>query len=304
MDFREAAEGSVSEDLRDAWESFMQALPHGADVEVVHGGSVDAMCSAALASTGLQDLGFVVLLLRRVEEAADVTFFAGGQVFRLAEASLAGAPQAVAAWNLWTLFDERRDMQALAWLAAVPLLERHGLRASSPFLKMAKAGHTLKALRTLLTWCVLAPHAESELRDELVAALCSHRDPRALARSKHASVVRLRDAEAAIAAAQVVAGSTTPHLAGHLALIRMCSACQIQSLVAAEWSRRLPGYVVMVANEAADRVRLATCSASRLKLDDFFRSLALPTDFVADGEVARSTWEQVLRKCGHGVFSA
>lgn len=305
------ADGSVPEAQRDAWDGFVRSLAAGHRVEVWHGSDVDSLCAAAVAAGGLGALGFSVVFRRGPIPAGegegprlDVTRAperTGAFALVTAADPAEGARAPVLAWRLWMLLEEHCSMEAFAWLAAVPLLERHGVRGVSPFLKVAKTRYTAKFLRHLLTWCELAPHGECDLTDVMLQALCTHRDPRALINGKDTAVAELRAAEAAITLARLEANGATPHLAGHLALIRMRSPCQVQSLVAAEWSGRLPGYVVMVANEGDDRVGIATFSASPLEMDDFLGSLALPADFVAHGQVSVPTWHEVLRTCGASV---
>jgi single-stranded-DNA-specific exonuclease len=151
-----------------------------------------------------------------------------------------------------------------AWIAAVGALSDLGDAAPYALLQNQLRHHGKTKMRDLVSLINSAHRAEGDPGQGLVALL-EHPDPNRLLRSKHGSVLYLRDCQAKVRSRLNAARKAAPRFLGRFAVIEIESDCPVQSIVAQIWRSRLRDALILVANRRTDREEVqlsARCGAS------------------------------------------
>lgn len=210
---------------------------------------------------------------------------------------------------MYDLLAPLADMAGLDWVAAVGAVSDLGERAPFDLLQAARKKYTAKYLKEA-TALVNAVRRASQPDPECAArVLLAFDSPRALVLADTPDVQQLRAARAEVKLAMEEAKKSAPVFAGDAALIRTHSACQIHPLVAQIWRSRLPGHVVIAANDGylPGRVNFSARSASGRNVLEFLRAIPLPPgegnignghDQASGGSLPVARWNQMLGLLG------
>jgi single-stranded-DNA-specific exonuclease len=160
-------------------------------------------------------------------------------------------PIPCSAWLAYELLALLAPLDDLAWIAAVGILSDLGDQAPWPLLAEAKRRFGATALKEAVALVNAARRAPAfDIATPLVLLL--HADgPKALASDEARGAGRLHAYRAEVSAALKEARRAAPRFAvgQPWALVRFASPCQVHPLIAQQWRGRLPGYVVLAAND-------------------------------------------------------
>ncbi|MBD1909440.1 MULTISPECIES: DHH family phosphoesterase [unclassified Leptolyngbya] len=211
-------------------------------------------------------------------------------------------------WLVWQLCQSIADVSDLDWIAAIGTLSDLGDRAPFDLLTQAKRKYTAKYLKEATALINASRRASHYQPEAAVAALLNHSDPKSLVNSNSSEVVQLRQAREEVKHALEEARKVAPIFAGKVALLQLNSPCQIHPLIAQSWRSRLPGYVVIAANEGyiPNRINFSARSNS-INVLEFLRSHPLSGgegnyanghDQASGGSLPRDRWQQLLTQLG------
>jgi single-stranded-DNA-specific exonuclease len=213
------------------------------------------------------------------------------------------------AWLMYRVASELVDMSDLDWLAVVGT--EGDLGASAPFrlLQAMKGKHRRKDLSETMA-LVNAIRRSSQPRPELAAqALLEHSSPRQLVESEAPCVEALRQARRELQGELQRAKMAAPRFSGQVALVEVCSPCQVHPVIAQIWRGRLKKYYVIVANTGYQPGQVAFSARSQppLKILELLRSLPEYTgqsgfgqghDYASGGSLPVEQYRQLLRRLG------
>lgn len=211
-------------------------------------------------------------------------------------------------WLAWTLSQEIADVADLDWIAAIGTLSDLGEKAPFELLTTAKKKYTAKYLKEATALINASRRASHYVPEAAAVALLNHSDPKSLVNSSSPEVEQLRQARKEVKVELEAARKVAPVFAGKVALLRLNSPCQIHPLIAQSWRGRLPGYVVIAANEGylPGRVNFSARSNS-INVLEFLRSHPLPDgdgsyanghDQASGGSLPQDRWHQLLTQLG------
>lgn len=201
------------------------------------------------------------------------------------------------------------DVEDLEWVACIGTLSDLGERAPFELVARAKRRYKAKWLKEATALVNAARRASVYDPERAARALLAHAGPRELVESDSGDVRALRAARAEVNEAMGEAKKAAPVFSGKVALVRVNSACQVHPLVAQIWRTRLPGYVVIAANEGylPGRVNFSARSGGELSALDLLRSVELGGeggsyghghDHASGGSLPRERWNELLTKLG------
>ena len=201
------------------------------------------------------------------------------------------------------------DVEDLEWVACLGTLSDLGERAPFELVARAKKRYKAKWLKEATALVNAARRASTYDPERAARALLPHPGPRELVESDSGDVAALRAARAEVNAAMSEAKKAAPVFSGKVALVRVNSACQVHPLVAQIWRTRLPGYVVIAANEGylPGRVNFSARSGGDTNVLDFLRAVKLGEgegsyghghDQASGGSLPVARWNELLRKLG------
>ena len=210
---------------------------------------------------------------------------------------------------VWTLCATITDTSDLDWIAAIGTLSDLGDKAPFEMLAAAKRKYRIKYLKEATVLINAARRGSTYDPEAAARALLQHTDPRDLVNSDAVEVQQLRFAREEVKAAMNEAKKAAPVFAGRVALVRMSSPCQIHPLIAQIWRTRLPGYIVIAANEGylPNRVNFSARSAANVNVLEFLREIELPEgegyhghghDQASGGSLPLERWNELLAKLG------
>jgi len=210
---------------------------------------------------------------------------------------------------VWQLCATITDTSDLDWIAAIGTLSDLGDNAPVEMLAAAKRKYKIKYLKEATVLINAARRGSIYDPEAAARALLEHADPRHLVNSDAHEVQQLRLAREEVKAAMNEAKKAAPVFAGRVALVRMSSPCQIHPLIAQIWRTRLPGYIVIAANEGylPNRVNFSARSALNLSVLDFLRKIELSEgegyhghghDQASGGSLPIDRWNELLAKLG------
>jgi single-stranded-DNA-specific exonuclease len=210
---------------------------------------------------------------------------------------------------VWTLCATIADTSDLDWIAAIGTLSDLGDNAPFEMLAAAKRKYRIKYLKEATVLINAARRGSTYDPEAAARALLQHTDPRTLVNSEAEEVQQLRFAREEVQAAMNEAKKAAPVFAGRVALVRMSSPCQIHPLIAQIWRTRLPGYIVIAANEGylPNRVNFSARSAANVSVLDFLREIELHEgeghyghghDQASGGSLPIERWNELLGKLG------
>lgn len=215
-------------------------------------------------------------------------------------------------WMMWEIGKAVANVEDLDWIAVIGTLSDLGEKAPWEQIDLAKKKYTAKWLKEA-TALVNAPRRSAHFEAELGAvALLEHQNPRDLCESNSESGQALREARREVAAALEEGKKAAPKFAGHVALIRVNSPCQIHPLIAQIWRSRLPKYLVICANEGymPDRINFSARSGVGINALEYLRSIKIAAgdgdfghghDQATGGSLPRERWNELLEKMGFGT---
>jgi single-stranded-DNA-specific exonuclease len=210
---------------------------------------------------------------------------------------------------VWSLCSTITDTSDLDWIAAIGTLSDLGDSAPFEMLAAAKRKYKAKYLKEATVLINAARRGSTYDPEAAARALLQHANPRDLVNSDSNEVQQLRLAREEVKAAMDEAKKAAPVFAGKVALLRMNSPCQIHSLIAQIWRTRLPGYIVIAANEGymPNRVNFSARSAANVSVLDFLREIELSEgegyhgrghDQASGGSLPIERWNELLAKLG------
>ncbi|MBD3884520.1 DHH family phosphoesterase [Phormidium tenue FACHB-886] len=331
-----------------AFQSFIDRVPRSAAVVALHDSDADGLTAGVVWQRALERAGFTAVQRvipdrernawtaanrERVQAACPNYLFVmdlGSQ----AESVIAGVPTCFidhhhpegvplgdtlisaytwepvpnTSWIVWHLCQQIADVTDLDWIAAIGTLSDLGERAPFELLTAAKRKYTAKYLKEATALLNASRRASRYEPEVAAAALLSHTDPKSLVNSASPEVERLRIARAEVKAALEEARKVAPVFAGKVALLRLNSPCQIHPLIAQSWLSRLPGYIVIAANEGylPDRVNFSARSKSANVLE-FLRTQQISEgqgsyghghDQASGGSLPPDRWHELLTQIG------
>ena len=309
--------------VSDAFAGWLTATPRDTPVCAVHDRDVDGLAAGFLWEQFLGGLGFTAA--RAWMPAPGETLFGNGFARRVGQAfpaslfllTLHPARQALLpswprydlhpadvawqhppnpAWAVHARGEPLAPAAARPWVAALGTVACFGTRASFPFMREIKARYTGKYLQAVADLLAAALCHGSDVGPLAAQAIEAHESPRALMQSAGAVALALRAAAADVSGALQAAEVVQPQLLGRLAIIEVAAAAHIEALVAARWSARLPGHIVLAVNLWQAAAHYAARSSSGIAVQDFLRTFArtgvpLPVGPDGRGEVTREAWE-------------
>lgn len=210
---------------------------------------------------------------------------------------------------VYELCRELAGVEDLEWVACVGTLSDLGERAPFELVARAKQRYKAKWLKEATALVNAARRASVYDPERAARALLAHAGPRELVESDSEDVEALRAARAEVNAAMNEAKRAAPVFSGRVALVRVNSPCQVHPLVAQVWRTRLPGYVVIAANEGylPGRVNFSARSGGDLSALDLLRSVELEGeggsyghghDHASGGSLPFARWNQLLGRLG------
>lgn len=210
---------------------------------------------------------------------------------------------------VWELCAAHTDIADLDWVAALGIIGDLGERAPFSLLTEAKRRYTAKYLREAASLINAARRAARFAPETAARALLTHGDPRSLVNSSSPEVAALREARAEVKAALEAGKKAAPTFAGNVALVRVKSPCQIHPLLAQIWRSRLPGYIILAANEGylPGRVNFSARSGADRSALDLLRAVDLGAgegsygrghDQASGGSLPVARWNELLRQLG------
>jgi single-stranded-DNA-specific exonuclease len=160
-------------------------------------------------------------------------------------------PIPCSAWLAYELLVPLVSLDDLAWVAALGILSDLGDRAPWPRLAEVKRRFGATALKEAVALVNAARRAPAFDIDTPLRMLLEVDGPKALATDEARGAGRLRAYRAEVNAALKEARRAAPRFAvgQPWALVRFASPCQVHPLIAQQWRGRLPGHVVMAAND-------------------------------------------------------
>jgi hypothetical protein len=207
------------------------------------------------------------------------------------------------------------DVDDLAWLALLGTVADASVTAPFPVLAawLERYGRrdTTEAVALLNAARRAADDAVAVARDVLEQA----RSPRDVARGGGPGVATLRAARRAVHAEVQRCARIAPRVTNGVALVRFASPMQVHPLVAARWSARLHGLVVIAANDGylPGRVNFAMRTTADVNLVDLLRGIdlgAVDGEYgfghpgATGGSLPPSDFERLLRALGGPIAIA
>lgn len=201
------------------------------------------------------------------------------------------------------------DVEDLEWVAAIGTISDLGERAPFELVARAKKRHKAKWLKEATTLVNAARRASAYDPERAARALLAHAGPRELVESESEDVAALRAAREEVAGAMAEAKKAAPVFSGRVALLRVSSPCQVHPLVAQIWRTRLPGYVVIAANDGylPGRVNFSARAGPDTNVLDFLRAVDIGEgegnyghghDQASGGSLPLARWNEFLRRLG------
>ncbi len=212
---------------------------------------------------------------------------------------------ALAYWSGMSL----ADISDLDWVAALGIIGDLGEEANLAPLPGAQERYGRKKLREA-TALVNAARRSAEGDARLaVAALRAAREPADIAHGHLPEAYTLAEERQAFRVALNEAKRAAPVFRDHLALIRVRSPYLVHPVLAQMWRQRLPGYIVMVANEGylPDRVNFSVRTSLDANLLDFLQAfregldateLGHGHDRATGGSLRVEDWKRLLATIG------
>lgn len=162
---------------------------------------------------------------------------------------LADDPVPTTSIMTWRLLAPMTALDDSLWLAAVGALGDLGSGARYPEVAEAAKRYGRKNLTEVVALVNAAKRGSAHDTETSLAALLAADAPAEIAEGRVPQHPRLAGYRAEVQAERARCLRTAPRFAGDWALLRFASPCQVHGLVAAAWVSRLPGSIVMAANE-------------------------------------------------------
>lgn len=203
------------------------------------------------------------------------------------------------------------DVDGLLWIAALGVIGDVGDRAPFAELNLARGRYGASVLRAATT-LVNAPRrtAAGDARTAL-DLLMKASGPGEITSGQHPETAMLARARDEVQAAFAEGKRVAPKFSGPVALIRVCSPCQIHPLLAQRWRTQLKKHIVIAANTGyrPGWVHFSVRSAADINLIDFLRENAPASagedyggghEQASGGALPVETWNEFVGALGFG----
>lgn len=215
---------------------------------------------------------------------------------------------------VWELCRPLVDLADRDWIAAAGVIGDLQERDSGPLIQDVKRTYGLRVIRDVVALINAGRRVSSALA-WLAADLLAHSDtPRALLDAPAAQP--LHEARREFQRALAEAKRAAPVFSARVALLRVRSPYQVHPVMAQIWRSRLPGYIVIVANEEylPGLVNFSVRGPVGTNVREFLRRVALPPgegeyglghDAASGGSLPIARWNQLLAALGFpaGTFA-
>jgi len=216
-------------------------------------------------------------------------------------------PVPTTAGLVWELVGD--EVPHKKWLAAVGTFGDLGTKAPFAYLQETKKEYTAKALSETVSLINAARRFSEPQVDVALEALRIHSSPKELAKSEHASVIRLHELRDTVQKETDKGKQAAPTFSDDTALVVVNSPCQIHPIIAQIWRTRLPKYYVLVANTNYEKGKVHFSGRSRgdKSILQKLRSLKCwyegsgfgqGHDKAAGGVVGWEMWREILEELG------